>query len=121
MVEQTFLQKHKADVVKLGILTLVFLILYSPTFSMFWYDWSNDDNYSHGFLVPFIVGYLVWTKRDRLRKLSPEPFWGGALVLLAGVATYVLGTIGTEWVYSALINDYCVGRVNFISVWDRPF
>ena len=60
---------QRTDAVKLGVIGILFLILYSPTFQMFIYDWSNDDNYSHGFLVPFIVGYLVWTKRDDLRAL----------------------------------------------------
>lgn len=97
MIEKSFFQQHKDDVIKLGILSLVFIILYSPTFSMFWYDWSTDDNYSHGFLVPFIVGYLVWTKREQLRRLSPAPSWTGLLVLLGGVCVYILGTIGAEW------------------------
>jgi exosortase len=97
MAENTFFQQHKDDVIKLAILALVFIVLYSPTFSMFWYDWSTDDNYSHGFLVPFIVGYLVWTKREQLRRLSPTSSWTGLPVLLAGVGVYILGTIGSEW------------------------
>jgi exosortase len=97
MTEGTFFQKYRDDVTKLGILSLVFIVLYSPTFSMFWYDWSTDDNYSHGFLVPFIVGYLVWTKREQLGRLSPVPSWAGLLVLLGGVSIYILGTIGSEW------------------------
>jgi exosortase len=64
---------------------------------MFIYDWSNDDNYSHGFLVPFIVAYLIWTKKDTLRKLSPQPSLLGLPVLLAGLSMYVVGTIGAEW------------------------
>ena len=97
MIDKTFFQKHKDDAAKLGILSLVMIVLYSPTFSMFWYDWSHDDNYSHGFLVPFIVGYLIWTKRDQLGRLVPAPSWTGLVVLLTGVCLYVLGTIGAEW------------------------
>ncbi len=97
MIGKTFFQKHQDDVTKLGILSLVTLVLYSPTFSMFWYDWSHDDNYSHGFLVPFIVGYLIWTKREQLGRLSPAPSWTGLVVLLGGVSLYILGTIGAEW------------------------
>ena len=58
---------------------------------------NPEDNYSHGFLVPFIIGYLVWTKREELRKLSPSPSWAGLLVLIAGVGIYILGTVGAEW------------------------
>ena len=80
-----------------GLLALLVILLYSPTFHMFIYDWSNDDNYSHGFLVPFIVAYLIWTKKDTLRKLSPQPSLLGLPVLLAGLSMYVVGTIGAEW------------------------
>lgn len=97
MIAPTFFQKYRDDIMKLGILLLVVLVLYSPTFKMFWYDWSHDDNYSHGFLVPFIVGYLVWTKRAQLGQLSPTPSWIGLLVLVGGVGLYILGTIGVEW------------------------
>jgi len=97
MIGKTFFQEHKDEAARLGILSLVMIVLYSPTFSMFWYDWSHDDNYSHGFLVPFIVGYLVWTKRDQLGRLVPAPSWTGLVVLVAGVGLYVLGTIGAEW------------------------
>ncbi len=97
MIDKTFFQKHKDEAGKLGILSLVMIVLYSPTFSMFWYDWSHDDNYSHGFLVPFIVGYLIWTKREQLGRLVPAPSWTGLVVLLAGVCLYILGTIGAEW------------------------
>lgn len=93
----TIWQEHKNEVLKLSLLTVIMVVLYSPTFSMFIYDWTHDDNYSHGFLVPFIVGYLVWTKRAQLRTLPPEPAMIGLFVLAVGVGLYLLGTIGSEW------------------------
>lgn len=83
--------------IKISTLGLLFLILYSPTFSMFLYDWKTDDNYSHGFLVPFIVGYLVWTKKEDLAKLTPKPSYWGLPVLVGGLFVYLIGTIGSEW------------------------
>ncbi|PID55959.1 exosortase [candidate division KSB3 bacterium] len=82
---------------QLLVLSLLMILLYYPTFHMFLYDWSHDDNYSHGFLVPFISGYLVWTKRKKLARLSPQLCWSGLPVLLTGLAMYVVGTIGVEW------------------------
>lgn len=59
-------------------------------------DWQQDD-YSHGFLVPFICGYIVWINRERLRSLFPSPAWtaGTALVVLA-VLLHLAGTVGAE-------------------------
>lgn len=89
--------KQKIEVIKISVIGILFLILYFPTFHMFIYDWNNDDNYSHGFLVPFIVGYLVWTKKEQLQKLQPKPSNQGLVMLLSGLLIYLIGTIGAEW------------------------
>jgi len=44
-------------------------------------DWWVDENYSHGLLVPFIIGYILWLQRD---KFAAEP--ARPLVLLGGLA-----------------------------------
>ncbi|MCP4400553.1 MAG: exosortase/archaeosortase family protein [bacterium] len=85
------------QLIQLATIALLVILLYFPTVHMFIYDWSNDDNYSHGFLVPFIVAYLVWTKKETLSKLSPQPSLLGLPVLLMGLFTYIVGTIGAEW------------------------
>ncbi|CAN5700489.1 hypothetical protein BH24ACI2_BH24ACI2_15440 [soil metagenome] len=25
-------------------------------------DWWTDENYSHGLLVPFVIGFIVWSE-----------------------------------------------------------
>ncbi len=64
---------------------------------MFVYDWSHDDNYSHGFLVPIIVAYLVWTKKEQINALRPAPSLSGIPIILLGLSMYLVGTIGAEW------------------------
>lgn len=44
-------------------------------------DWWADENYSHGLLVPFIIGYILWSQRD---KFAAEP--ARPSVLLGGLA-----------------------------------
>lgn len=44
-------------------------------------DWWTDENYSHGLLVPVIIGYILWTQRD---KFAAEP--ARPSVLLGGLA-----------------------------------
>ncbi|HEV2911710.1 MAG TPA: exosortase [Pyrinomonadaceae bacterium] len=60
-------------------------------------DWWEDENYSHGLLVPFIIGYILWSERDRLRRVRVHPslWWGGAAVLCALVALWA-GVAGAE-------------------------
>ena len=59
-------------------------------------NWWDDPNYSHGFLVPVFSGYLVWLKRGQLRSIRPQPNWVGFIILLAGIATLILGAAGAE-------------------------
>jgi exosortase len=57
-------------------------------------DWWSDENYSHGLLVPFVIGYILWHERKRLAAAQIQPqVWlgvagvGVSLVMLwAGVA-----------------------------------
>ena len=44
-------------------------------------DWWTDENYSHGLLVPLIIGYILWLQRD---KFATEP--ARPSVLLGGLA-----------------------------------
>ena len=60
-------------------------------------DWWNDENYSHGLLIPFIIGYILWTQRDRLARASVRPslLLGGAAILFALFALWA-GVAGAE-------------------------
>ena len=60
-------------------------------------DWWNDSNYSHGLLIPFIIGYILWINRPRFSREQARPsvVWGGGAVLLALFALWA-GTAGAE-------------------------
>lgn len=57
-------------------------------------DWWSDENYSHGLLVPFVIGYIFWHERKRLvaEQIQPHVWLGVAgvgvslVMLWAGVA-----------------------------------
>jgi len=34
----------------------------------------TDENYSHGLLIPFVIGYILWTQRRRLASEARFPF-----------------------------------------------
>jgi exosortase len=60
-------------------------------------DWWTDENYSHGLLIPFVIGYILWTNRERLKQEPRQPslLWGGAAVLCALFALWT-GVAGAE-------------------------
>jgi exosortase len=59
--------------------------------------WWEDENYSHGLLIPFVIGYILWTERGRLAAVAERPrlFWGAALAFAALLMLWV-GTAGAE-------------------------
>lgn len=61
------------------------------------HDWWTDENYSHGLLIPFIIGYIVWIQREHFTRDSARPgtVLGGAMVLLALLMLFA-GTAGAE-------------------------
>jgi len=73
------------------------IFAYASVFTKLGYDWWTDDNYSHGLLVPFAIGYILWIQRERLSRavLAPSTLWGGAAVLCALLALFA-GIAGAE-------------------------
>ena len=50
---------------------------------------ASDD--SHGNFIPFLVVGLFWWKRRELLALPLQIWWGGLLILVAGMVLHVLG------------------------------
>jgi exosortase len=59
-------------------------------------DWWTDPNFSHGFLIPFFSGFVVWQKRKRLGGVHPSPSWFGLVVIAGSLAMLVVGVLGAE-------------------------
>ena len=73
------------------------IFVYGVVLSKLGYDWWTDENYSHGLLIPFIIGYIIWTQREHFTRgpAQPSVFLGGGLVLLALLMLFA-GTAGAE-------------------------
>ena len=71
--------------------------VYAGVFAKLGYDWWTDENYSHGLLIPLVIGYIIWTERERLRavRLRPSLLLGAGLVLLAMLFLWA-GVAGAE-------------------------
>jgi exosortase len=73
--------------------------LYLSVLMKLGHDWWTDENYSHGLLVPLIIGFMLWTERARLwraiRASQPSLWLGGVCLMLAIFALWA-GTAGAE-------------------------
>ncbi len=75
------------------IVAIVFLLAYLPTFLWMWDRWfARDSYYSHGILIPFVTGYLIWQMKDELAKIKPQESVWGMRWIIAGVLLYLLSS-----------------------------
>ena len=62
--------------------------------------WTNQEEYSHGFLIPVVTLFLLWSRRDALRASIGQPnIFGPALIALA-LAMHVIGELSAIWILS---------------------
>lgn len=71
--------------------------LYATVLAKLGQDWWTDPNYSHGLLMPFIIGYLLWADRARFERAPRRPMFslGLGMTILALLALWA-GTAGAE-------------------------
>jgi hypothetical protein len=91
----SFLRKRQS-LLKIGVISLSLGILYWPVFRSLILDWSSNSDFSHGFLIPFISGFLIWHRRDQLDQLCASPRNTGLLFVLLGLFLFLLGYLASE-------------------------
>lgn len=102
----------------IGVLALLFLVLYGPILIALVTDWWGDPNYGHGFLVPVFAGFVLWKERLRLAEIQLRPSNFGFLVMLGAVGLLLVGSLGAELFtsrFSMLI--LVAGIVLFLAGW----
>lgn len=53
--------------------------------------WLQSDEYSAGMLVPFLGGYVLWSRRRELRNFSIRPVWAGVIGLILAQVVRLAG------------------------------
>ncbi len=89
--------KTAAVFAPMSILLSLLLVLYFEVLKGLVADWWIDPNYSHGFLIPLISGYLVWERKEALAELKAVPCNWGLLLIIFGLCALVVGTAGAEF------------------------
>ena len=84
-------------------------------------NWWSDENYSHGLLVPFIIGYILWIERDKLASapVRPSMLLGGITVAVALFALWI-GVAGAE-LYSQRMSLVLLIAGTVIYFWGASF
>ena len=70
--------------------------LYGPVLIRMVAQWWQDPDYSHGFVVPLFVGYVLYQRRHQLRRVPLEPSNLGLPVMLGAIGLLLAGSLGAE-------------------------
>jgi len=100
------------------ILAGLILMLYASVINSLVLQWWNDPDYSHGFFVPLVSGYILWHERQRWTKTEIKPSNFGFVVMLGAIALLLLGSLGAELFISRFsLLVLLAGMILFLAGW----
>lgn len=98
MTIRNFIKKYQNEFIVVGVL----LVAYIPAMLWMWDRWfAKDSYYSHGIFIPFVSGYLIWAKRDILRKIPLKSSPWGMVLIVSGILVYLLSSLFRVYFSSA--------------------
>ena len=62
--------------------------------------WIRQDEYSHGFLIPLISAWLLWSRRDVLAASVGQPVWLGPVIVALSIFMQVVGELSALFILS---------------------
>ena len=103
-----------------GLVLAGLAILYRDVVPELVRAWGTDDNYSHGYLVPLIAGYLAWERRHRFLATPSRPSLFGLAVVAGSILVLALGILGVELFLTRIsLLGVSAGVVLFLFGWAR--
>ena len=82
--------------------TLMALAAFSGPLMQMVTRWASQEEYSHGFLIPIVTTWLLWTRRDALRVSIGQPAWASPVIILLATLMAIIGELGAISVLSQL-------------------
>ncbi|PHR27521.1 MAG: exosortase [Desulfotalea sp.] len=99
--------------------SVALLVLYIPFLQSLVADWDTNENYSHGYFIPFIFAYMIYSIKDTLVKKQIQPVNSGLIIIVFGLVVLIVGKIGAEFFlqrFSLII--VLLGIVLFLLGWE---
>jgi exosortase D (VPLPA-CTERM-specific) len=64
--------------------------------------YTTQEEYSHGFLIPVVSAWLIWTRRDAIRASIGRPSWLGVALIVIALVIHVIGELSSIFILSHL-------------------
>ena len=76
-----------------AVLAISILLLFRHDVLHLFHLWWNTSTFGHCLLIPPILGWLIWQRRDGLAEIEPSPWLPGAGLMVLGSAGWMLGEL----------------------------
>jgi exosortase D (VPLPA-CTERM-specific) len=85
---------------------LLAMIYYSTYEWLVGVDWARDD-YNYCYLIPFVVLYLIWEKRNKWSNELSVASWRGLFLMVPGILLFWVGDLAGE-LFSLYISSWLI-------------
>ena len=75
------------------VATLITFVVFSGALLSLVNRWMDQEEYAHGFFIPVVAAWLLWSRRDALRASIGRPVWTGPIIVLLAAAMHVIGEL----------------------------
>src|SRR5262245_2588950 len=111
-----------------SLCALIVAATFSEALSELVRRWTKQEEYSHGFLIPVIAAWLLWTRRDALVASIGTPSWTGPALILLAAVMHIVGKLSALFVLSQLafivmllgialgVGGYSLLKVTFVPI-----
>jgi exosortase A len=102
---KAFSRVDRKVIIFLALSLACFIYAYHQTFLWLYERYTNpDSHYSHGFLIPLVSGYLIWRKRDELKKTAPSSSRIGLILIVLALLIH----IGSVWTHVFFTSGFSI-------------
>lgn len=81
----------------LGMILAALFYLYYPFLSPLLEAWETNENYSHGYFIPLVSLYMIYSQKKALAQTPIISGNSGILFILAGLGLLIVSKIGSEF------------------------
>lgn len=85
-----------------GLLAAIALVTFGGSLLNLVHRWQTQEEYSYGYLIPVIVGWLLWTRRRAIVASVGQPSWIGPSLILVAALMHVVGRLSALFFLSQL-------------------
>ncbi len=61
--------------------------------------WTGRPEFSFGMVIPFVVTFLIWQRKEQLARIEFAGSWVGVTILLFGVLVRLAGDLAASWLF----------------------